>query len=162
MDASPKPPSNDALAPARGGAARVIATLTAAFGWLMCTLAAGAVAAFVAIVIGLRPGLVLLALALPLTIVLQLCGCLASRTAAGTAALAVLVAGAYAECLFAVARVSAVTGFPFGEAFHIGGVGLMVQVATLGIDAITVLLLAGAACVAALLAAWLARRARRA
>lgn len=158
MDDSPKPVSSPETARRpHSGIARVIAALTSAFGWLMCTLAAGAVAAFAAIVFGVRPCWITFALALPLTVVLKLCGCLIPRSAAGVAALAVLVAGLYAECLVAIARIAAVTGFPFGQAFHVGGTGLMLQVAELGMNAISVLAFTGAAAVAALLAAWLAR-----
>lgn len=130
--------------------------LTSAFGWLMCTLAAGAVAAFAAIVFGIRPCWPILVLALPLTLVLKLCGCMIARWGAAIAAVAVLLAGFYATCLVAVARIAAATGFPFGQAFRAGGVGLTLQVAELGLNAIAVLVYAGAAVLAAALAAWLA------
>ena len=130
--------------------------LTSAFGWLMCTLAAGAVAAFAAIVFGIRPCWPILVLALPLTLVLKLCGCMVARWGAAIAAVAVLLAGFYATCLVAVARIAAATGFPFGQAFRAGGVGLTLQVAELGLNAIAVLVYAGAAVLAAALAAWLA------
>lgn len=157
MDDSPNPESAPTAAKRpRSGTARVIAALTSAFGWLMCTLATGAVAAFAAIVFGVRPCWVILALALPLTAVLKACGCLAARPATGIAAFSVLLAALYAECLVAVARIAAVTGFPFGQAFHTGGAGLMLQVAELGLDAIAVLAFAAAAAVAAIFANWLA------
>jgi len=123
----------------------------------MCTLAAGAVAAFAAIVLGVRPGLPILVLALPLTLMLKACGCLSTRGSAAIAVIAVLLAGFYATCLVAVARIAATTGYAFGEAFRTGGVGLMLQVAELGLDALTVLVHAGAAVIAAAFAAWLAR-----
>ena len=158
MDESSKPESTTASARrSRPGTARAIAVLTSAFGWLMCTLAAGAVAAFAAIVFDVRPCWIILVLALPLTVVLKLCGCLLPRSAAVVAALAVLVAGCYADCLVAIARIAAVTGFPFGQAFHVGGIGLMLQVAELGLSAVSVLAFAGAAAAAAIVAAWLAR-----
>lgn len=130
--------------------------LTSAFGWLMCTLAAGAVAAFAAIVFGIRPCWPILVLALPLTLVLKLCGCMVARWGSAIAAAAVLLAGFYATCLVAVARIAAATGFPFGQAFRAGGVGLTLQVAELGLNATAVLVYAGAAVLAAALAAWLA------
>jgi hypothetical protein len=123
----------------------------------MCTLAAGAVAAFAAIVLGVRPGLPILVLALPLTLMLKACGCLSTRGSAAIAVTAVLLAGFYATCLVAVARIAATTGYAFGEAFRTGGVGLMLKVAELGLDAIKVLVHAGAAVIAAAFAAWLAR-----
>lgn len=123
----------------------------------MCTLATGAVAAFAALVIGLRPAWLVLLLAVPLTLVLKFCGCLHARIAGAVAAAAVLLAGFYAACLVAVARVAAATGYPFGEAFHTGGFGLTLQVAKLGLSATSVLVYAGAAVLAASLAAWLVR-----
>ena len=153
--ASPLP----AAMPARASTtalARIFGALTSAFGWLMCTLAAGAVAAFVAIVIGIRPSWIILVLALPLTLVLKLCGCLVERWAAVAAALAVLLGGFYAACLVAVARIAAATGFPFGQAFRTGGIGLTLQIAELGLDALSILVYAAAAVAAAAFAAWLA------
>lgn len=131
--------------------------MTSAFGWLMCTLAAGAVAAFAALVIGIRPCWLILLLAIPLTAVLKLCGCLYPRWAGPVAAGAMLLAGFYAGCLVAIARIAAATGFPFGEAFRTGGVGLTLQVAKLGLDALSVLVYAAAAVLAAILATWMVR-----
>jgi hypothetical protein len=152
-------PSSDAAPVTRAGFADVLTGLTAAFGWLMCTLAAGAVAAFASMVLAVRPCWLILLLALPLTWVLKLCGCLYARLAGPVAALAVLVAAFYAVCLVAIARIAAVTGYSFGAAFHTGGIGLTLQVAELGLDAKAVLVYAAAAIVAALLAARLSRRA---
>lgn len=135
---------------------RVIGGVTSAFGWLMCTLAAGALAAFAALVIGMRPSWLILVLALPLAWVLKVCGCLVARWAAPIAATAVLLAGFYATCLVAVARIAAATGFPFGLAFRTGGIGLTLQVAELGLDALSILVYAAAAVAAAVLATWLA------
>jgi len=134
---------------------RILTGVSAGFGWLMCTLATGAVAAFAALVMGVRPSWMILLLAIPLTLVLKFCGCLYARWAGSVAALAVLLAGAYAACLVAVARVAAATGYPFGEAFRTGGIGLMLQVAKLGLSAASVLLYAGAAVLAVILATWL-------
>lgn len=129
--------------------------MTSAFGWLMCTLAAGAVAAFAALVIGVHPSWLVLLLAVPLTVVLKFCGCLYTRWAGAVAVAAVLLAGFYAACLVAIARVAAATGFPFGEAFRTGGVGLTLQVAKLGLSAASILVYAAAAVLAAMLATWL-------
>ena len=129
----------------------------ACFGWLMCTLAAGAVAAFGTLVTDIRSCWLILLLAAPLTLILKFCGCLYKRWAGVVAAVAILLAGFYAACLVAIARVAAATGFPFGQAFRTGGPGLMLQVAKLGLSAVSILVYAGAAVLAAILAAWLAR-----
>lgn len=136
--------------------AGVIGALTAGFVWLTCTLAAGAISAFAALVMGIRPCWMILVLALPLTLVLKICGCLQARWAAVVAALAILLAGFYAACLVSVARIAAATGFPFGEAFRTGGIGLTLQVTLLGLDALAVLVYAAAAVVAAAFGTWLA------
>ena len=138
-------------------AARIMAGVAAGFGWLMCTLATGAVAAFVALVMGIRPSWMILLLTIPLTFVLKFCGCLYARWAGSVAALAVLLAGAYAASLVAIARVAAATGYPFGQAFRTGGIGLTLQVAKLGLSAASVLVYAGAAVLAAIVATWLVR-----
>lgn len=137
--------------------ARALGVLTSAFGWLMCTLATGAVSAFAAIVIGIPPSWLVLVLAIPLTVVLKFCGCLYARWAGPVAALAVLLAGFYAACLVALARIAAVTGFPFGLAFRTGGMGLVAQVAKLGLSAPSLLIYAGAAALAWMLATRLVR-----
>lgn len=141
--------------------ARIMAGVTAAFGWLMCTLATGAVAAFAALVLGIRPSWLILLLTIPLTLVLKFCGCLYARWAGSVAALAALLAGAYAASLVAIARVAAATGYPFGQAFRTGGIGLTLQVAKLGLSAASVLIYAGAAVLAAIVATWLVRPAAR-
>ena len=154
------PASSSSSAPARAprsALARGVAGATAGFGWLMCTLAAGAVAAFVALVMDVRPSWMILLLTVPLTLGLKFSGCLYPRWAGGVAALAVLLAGAYAACLVAIARVAAATGYPFGEAFRTGGLGLTLQVARLGLSAASVLIYAGAAVLAAMLATRLVR-----
>lgn len=158
MDESASPlASSDARVSRAGGLGVVLAGLTATFGWLMCTLAAGALAAFASMVLGIRPCWLILLFALPLTWVLKQCGCLYRRWAGIIAVLAVLLAGFYAVCLVAIARIAGATGFPFGEAFRTGGIGLTLQVAELGLDAKAVLVYAGAAIIAALLATRLAR-----
>lgn len=142
----------------RPAAARLIGGISAAIAWLLCTLAAGAIAAFAALLAGIRPSWLLLILAIPLTVALRYCGCLRAPWAAAVAALAVLVAGFYAANLTAIARIAAATGFAFGAAFHTGGVGLTVQVAELGLDALAMAVYAAAAILAALVAMRLARR----
>jgi vitamin B12 transport system permease protein len=137
--------------------ARVASSLIAGFGWLMCTLATGAVAAFATLVADIRPCWLILSLAAPLTLVLKFCGCLYGRWAGATAAGAILLAGFYAACLVAIVRVAAATGFPFGQALRTGGIGLVLQVAKLGLSAVSILVYAGAAVLAALLASYLAR-----
>lgn len=124
----------------------------------MCTLATGAVAAFVALVAGIRPHWLVLALAVPLTIVLKFCGSLHVRWPGPVAAAAVLLAGFYATCLTAIARVAAATGFPFGQAFTTGGMGLVLQVGKLGLSALALLVYAAAAALAATVATRLRRR----
>lgn len=143
--------------PARALPVRVLGAVTTAFGWLMCTLATGAVAAFATMVSGLRPFLPILLLAAPLAVVLKLCGCLGRRWPGPFAALAVLLAAAYAECLVAVARIASTTGFPFGLAFRTGGLGLTLQVAELGLSALSIVVYACAAILAAAVATWMAR-----
>lgn len=128
----------------------------------MCTLAAGAVAAFASLVLGMRPYWLILILALPLTWLLHACGCLYRPRAGAIAALAVLVAALYAINLDAVARIAAVTGRPFGDAFRTGGIALMWQVAELGLHSTAVAVIVTAAALAALLARWLAHRRRAA
>lgn len=157
VDDSTSPLPAASAHPSSSSLARTFAALTSAFGWLMCTLATGAVAAFAALVAGVRPCWLILLLAVPLTVVLKFCGCLYARLAGPVAAGAVLLAGFYAACLVAVARVAAATGFPFGEAFRTGGIGLTLQVAKLGLDALSILVYAAAAVLAAMLATWLVR-----
>ncbi len=122
----------------------------------MCTLAAGALAAFASIVLNIRPCWLILLLALPLAWVLGICGCLHARWSGALAALAVLLAAFYATCLVAIARIAAATGYTFGAAFKAGGLGLTLQVAELGLDATAIVVYAAAAILAALLAMRLA------
>lgn len=157
VDDSATPTAPAGARTSRSTLAAMLAGLTAGFGWLMCTLAAGALAAFVSLLLGIRPCWLILILALPLTWVLKLCGCLHARWAALLAALAVLLAGFYATSLVAIARIAAVTGFPFGQAFQTGGAALALQVAELGLNAGAILAYAAAAILAALLATRLAR-----
>ena len=122
----------------------------------MCTLAAGAVASFASLLLGVRPYWLILIFALPLTWLLHACGCLYRPRASVIAALAVLVAALYAINLDAVARIAAVTGRPFGDAFRTGGIGLTWQVAELGLNPIAIAIIVVAAALAALLARALA------
>ncbi|MGH8111899.1 MAG: hypothetical protein ACREPF_00435 [Rhodanobacteraceae bacterium] len=155
MDQSPPSSTGAPARTARSALARAAVTATACFGWLMCTLATGAVAAFAALVADIHPNWFVLVLAIPLTLVLKVCGCLRDRWAGPVAAAAVILAAFYAICLVAIARVAAATGFPFGEAFATGGVGLILQVGKLGLSAASLLVYAGAALLAALVATWL-------
>ncbi|TAN09050.1 MAG: hypothetical protein EPN38_00715 [Rhodanobacteraceae bacterium] len=156
MNISIIPASHAPARKSRATLAKVAAGAGTGFGWLMCTLATGAVAAFAALVLGVRPSWLLLLLALPLTVALKFCGCLYGRWSAPVAAASVLLAGFYAACLVAIARIAAATGFPFGLAFRTGGIALTLQVAKLGLNALSVLVYAGAAALAAALAARLA------
>lgn len=162
VDTSIIPTSHVPTRAARPAFAHIAAGVATGFGWLMCTLAAGAVAAFAALVLGVRPIWPLLLLALPLTLALKFCGCLIDHWAAPLAAAAVLLAGFYAACLVAIARVAAATGFPFGLAFRTGGIALTLQVAKLGLNALSILVYAGAAVLAAALATRLASPRHRA
>jgi hypothetical protein len=118
----------------------------------MCTLATGAVVALAGLWFGIRPCWPLLVVSPLLVWVLGMCGSLHRRAAGWSAAIAVLLAGAYAECLSALTRIAAATGFTFGQALRTGGMGLVVQVTRLGIDAITILVCAAATVLAAALA----------
>ncbi|HEX7370828.1 MAG TPA: hypothetical protein VF284_11170 [Rhodanobacteraceae bacterium] len=157
MDQSFSSTSSPRAHASRSALARAGTGVMAAFGWLMCTLATGAIAAFAALVIGIRPSWLVLVLAIPLTVVLKFCGCMSASWAGWIAAAAVLLAGFYATCLVAIARIAAVTGFPFGQALWTGGAGLVLQVAKLGLDALAILVYAGAAVLAAIVATWLVR-----
>jgi len=134
-------------------AARIGRALLSLFAVLMCALALGAVVALLALFIGIRPCWWMLPGAAVLTWILRGTGSLGGWLAPGLAALAVLLAGAYAECLTAIARVSAITGATFSQAWHLGGAALTWQVAELGLSPVSVLVYAAAA----IIAAWLAR-----
>lgn len=128
--------------------------LLSAFAILMCALALGAVVALLALFIGIHPCWWMLPGAVVLTWILRATGSLHGRPAPGLAALAVLLAGAYAECLTAIARVAAITGASFSEAWHLGGAALTWQVAQLGLSPLSVLVYAAAA----IIAGWMATR----
>jgi hypothetical protein len=134
-------------------ASRIARALLATFAVLMCALALGAVVALVALFTSIRPCWWMLPGGILLTWVLHATGSLAGRSAPAVAAFAVLLAGAYAECLTAIARVAAITGASFSEAWHLGGAALTWQVAELGLSPVSVLVYAAAA----ILAGWLAR-----
>lgn len=146
-----------ATATARSPAAALTGVIVASFGWLMCTLAAGAVSAFASMLLGVRPYWLVLLLAAPLAWVLGRCGCLWRRQPGAPAALAVALAAFYATSLVAVARIAAATGYTFGAAFRTGGIALTLQVARLGLDAYAVLAYAAAAVIAALTASRIGR-----
>ena len=144
--------------PSRSGlritaAARAIHVALSLFAVLVCALALGAVIGLVALFARISPCWPMLLGAPVLTWVLRASGSLRIRFAPLFAALAVLLAGAYAECLDAIARISAVTGASFSEAWHLGGAAFALQVAELGLSPLSVLVYA----VAAIFAAYLAR-----
>jgi hypothetical protein len=134
-------------------AARIWRAMLALFAVLMCALALGAVVALLALFSGIRPCWWMLPGATVLTWILRGIGSLRGWLAPGLAAFAVLLAGVYAECLTAIARVSAITGATFSQAWHLGGPALTWQVAELGLSPVSVLVYAAAA----IIAAWLAR-----
>lgn len=134
-------------------ASRTARALLAAFAVLMCALALGAVIALLALFTGIRPCWWMLPGAVLLTWILRGTGSLRNLIAPAIAAFAVLLAGAYAECLTAIARVSAITGATFSEAWHLGGAALTSQVAELGLSPVSVLVYAAAA----IIAGWMAR-----
>lgn len=133
--------------------ARLARALLSAFALLMCALALGAVVALLALFFGIGPCWWMLPGAVVLSWILRATGSLGGRLAPGIAAFAVLLAGAYAECLTSIARVAAITGASFSEAWHLGGAALTWQVAELGLSPLSVLVYAGAAVVAG----WMAR-----
>ncbi|HEX6614258.1 MAG TPA: hypothetical protein VF022_10375 [Rhodanobacteraceae bacterium] len=135
-------------------AARLARVSLSAFAILMCALALGAVVALLALSTGIRPYCWMLPGAIVLTWLLRATGSLHGRPAPALAASAVLLAGAYAECLIAIARVAAITGANFSEAWRLGGAALAWQVAELGLSPVGVLIYAAAA----ILAGWMARR----
>ena len=140
--------------PVRASLASSIArALLSAFAVLMCALALGAVIALLALFSGIRPCWWMLPGAFVLTWILRATGSLSGRLAPAIAVFAVLLAGAYAECLTAIARVAAITGASFSEAWHLGGAALAWQVAELGLSPLSVLVYAAAAVIAAGMAA---------
>lgn len=128
--------------------AGIARALLALFAVLMCALALGAVVALLALFTGIRPCWWMLPGAVVLTWILRATGSLATRAGPGIAAFSVLLAGAYAECLTAIARVAAITGASFSEAWHLGGAALTWQVAELGLSPLSVLVYAAAAIIA--------------
>lgn len=132
---------------------RMLRALLAVFAVLMCALALGAVIALLTLFSGIRPCWWMLPGAVALTWILRGTGSLHGRLAPVFSAFAVLLGGAYAECLTAIARVSAITGASFSEAWRLGGAALTWQVAELGLSPVSVLVYAAAA----ILAAWMAR-----
>ncbi|HET6913639.1 MAG TPA: hypothetical protein VFH71_09930 [Rhodanobacteraceae bacterium] len=135
-------------------AARSARALLSLFAVLMCALALGAVVALLALFTGIRPCWWMLPGAVVLTWILRGTASLRGKLAPGIAAFAVLLAGAYAECLTAIARVAAITGASFSEAWHLGGAALTWQVAELGLSPLSVLVYAAAA----IIAGWMATR----
>ena len=134
-------------------APRIGRALLSLFAVLMCALALGAVIALLTLFIGIRPCWWMLPGAVVLGWTLRGTGSLRGSLAPVFAALAVLLGGAYAEFLAAIARISAITGASFAEAWHLGGAALTLQVAELGLSPVSVLAYAAAAIVAA----WMVR-----
>lgn len=132
---------------------RIARGLLAVFAVLMCALALGAVIALLALFTGVSPCWWMLPGAVVLTWILRGTGSLRGKLAPVSAGCAVLLGGAYAECLTAIARVSAITGASFSDAWRLGGAALTWQVAELGLSPVSVLVYAAAA----ILAAWMAR-----
>lgn len=130
-------------------AAHALRAALSALAVLMCALALGAVIGLISLFVSIRAGWLMLIGAPLLAWVLRASGSLQGRLAQFTAAAAVLLAGAYAECLDAIARVAGVTGASFAEAWRLGGAGLMLQVAELGLSPLGVLVYAAAAVLAA-------------
>lgn|SRR5690348_1998863 len=133
-------------------ASRAARALLSVFALLMCALALGAVVALLALFTGIRPCWWMLPGAIVLTWILRVTGSLGGSLAPVLAAFAVLLAGAYAECLTAIARVAAITGASFSEAWHLGGAALTWQIAELGLSPLSVLVYAAAAIIAGSLA----------
>jgi hypothetical protein len=134
-------------------AARTIHVALSLFAVLACALALGAVIGLIALFARISPCWPMLLGAPVLTWVLRASGSLRLPFAPLFAAAAVLLAGAYAECLDAIARISAVTGATFSEAWHLGGAAFALQVAELGLSPLSVIVYA----VAAIAAAYFAR-----
>ena len=148
---------NDAShSPASGSASiagRVLRGVLSVLAILMCALALGAVLALLSLFAGIRPCWLMLVGAPLLVLVLLATGSLQGRIAPAAAAFAVLLAGGYAECLDAVARIAALTGATFTETLHTGGIALTMQVAELGLSPLNVMVYAAAA----IIGVWLAR-----
>ncbi len=134
--------------------ARAVHVVLSLFAIAVCALALGAVTALISLFAHVPPCWLMLIGAPVLTWILRGTGSLRIPLAPLFAAIAVLLAGAYAECLDALARISAVTGASFSEAWRLGGAAFTLQVAELGLSPLSVLVYAAAA----IMAAWLATR----
>jgi hypothetical protein len=137
---------------------RIVQVVLSLFAIAVCALALGAVAGLAALFGGVRTCWPMLIGAPVLTWILRASGSLRVPLAPLFAAAAVLLAGAYAECLDAIARISAVTGASFAEAWHLGGAAFALQVAELGLSPLSVIVYAVAAIVAASMASRSLRR----
>lgn len=134
--------------------ARLLRGVLSVLATLMCSLALGALIGLVSLIVDVRACWPMLIGAPLLTWVLRASGSLSGRAAPLAATAAVVLAGAYAEYLDAIARVAAVTGASFAESWHRGGAALMFQIAKLGLSPLSLLVYAAAA----LLAAWMAKK----
>lgn len=133
--------------------ARTLRGVLSVLAVLMCALALGAVVALIALFTGVRPCWPMLPGAPLLVWVLRGTGSLRGRFAPAAAVIAVLLAGFYAECLTAIARIAAITGASFAETLRLGGSALTLQVAELGLSPLSILVYAAIA----LFCAWLVR-----
>lgn len=139
--------------PAPSAVARAVHAIVSLFAIAVCALALGAVIGLISLFARISPCWPMLVGAPVLTWILRGTGSLRIPLASLFAAAAVLLASAYAECLDAIARISAVTGTSFSEAWHLGGGALTLQVAELRLSPLSVIVYAAAAIVAALMAA---------
>ncbi len=139
-------PSREDHAEARVSiAARTVQVSLSLFAILVCALALGAVIGLIALFARISPCWPMLIGAPLLGLILRGTGSLRIPLAPFFAAAAVLLAGAYAECLDAIARISAVTGASFSEAWRLGGMAFALQVAELGLSPLSVIVYATAA-----------------
>lgn len=151
-------PMNDAAPADRTHAApssisaRLLRGALSVLAALMCSLALGALIGLVSLFVDIHACWLMLIGAPLLTWVLRASGSLSGRAAPLAAAAAVVLAGAYAEYLDAIARVAAVTGASFAESWHLGGAALMFQIAELGLSPLSLLVYSAAALLAAFLA----------
>ncbi len=129
--------------------ARVVQFLLSLFAIVVCALALGAVIGLISLFGRMSPCWPMLIGAPVLAWVLRASGSLRVPLAQLFVAAAVLLAGAYAECLDAIARISAVTGASFSEAWHLGGAAFTLEVAELGLSPLSIIVYAAAAIIAA-------------
>jgi len=130
-------------------AARAIHIVLSLFAIVVCALALGAVIGLVSLFGHISPCWPMLLGAPVLAWILRASGSLRISLAPLFVAIAVLLAGAYAECLDAIARISAVTGASFSEAWRLGGASFTLQVAELALSPLSIIVYTAAAIIAA-------------